>query len=200
MFLGAQRFVQSPANQLYPLSHDTGFTLVSPRSITLAFVLLSLLLLSLLSAPISTCSGFRAKFRWNKWKEFRQMHRWDKQLLTAWGLFLLRSFGRQSLLVESDRSGTMGLYVSLSFSQRLSLQEPLDLLSCKCVMWAALAQIPWICLTVSLSLRFAGTFWGYCEFDVLFWKLTRSRRVGWHSLTFILNRLSVPSLLWPLPH
>lgn len=39
-----------------------------------------------LSAPITTRSRFGPKFRWNKWREFRQMHRWDKQLPSAWGL------------------------------------------------------------------------------------------------------------------
>lgn len=63
-------------------------------------------------------------------------------------------------------------------------------------MWAAVTQIPWICLTVSLSLRFAGTFWGYCAFDVLCWKLTQSRCVGWHSSAFILNRRPLPELFW----
>lgn len=40
-------------------------------------------------APVTTISGIRAKFKWNKWQEFRLMHRWDKQLLNAWGLYLL---------------------------------------------------------------------------------------------------------------
>lgn len=109
------------------------------------------------------------------------------------GSFFGRGGGvrRQSLLVDSDRSGRMGLYVSLSFSQRLSLQEPLDLLSCKCAMWAALRQIPCICLTVTLSLRFVGTFGGYCEFNTLKVHTIHSGYVGQHSCTFILNRISV---------
>lgn len=72
--------------------------------------------------------------------------------------------GREPLLVDSDRSGRMGLYVSLSFSQRFSLQEPLDLLSCKCAVWAAFRQRQRICLNVTLCLRFVETFWGYCDF------------------------------------
>lgn len=83
------------------------------------------------------------------------MCRWDKQLLTARGLFFstvipfqkvitlsqLGLWRREPPLVDSDRSGRTGLYVSLSFSQRLSLLVPLDLLSCKCAMWATLRQI-----------------------------------------------------------
>lgn len=62
-------------------------------------------------------------------------------------------FIRLSLLVDCDRSARIGLYVSLSFSQRLSLREPLDLLSCKCATWAAFRQIPRLCRAVTLCLR-----------------------------------------------
>lgn len=135
------------------MTRDTNFTLVFPSQSPLRLFSShsSSSVFYLHPSPHALASG--AKFRWNKWKEFRQMHRWEKQLLTAWGLFF-REVGvvvrRQSLLVDSDRSGRMGLYVSLSFSQRLSLQEPLDLLSCKCATWAALRRIPCICLTVTL--------------------------------------------------
>lgn len=50
-------------------------------------------------------------------------------------------FIRLSLLVDCHRPAAMGLYVSLSFSQHLSLQDPLDLLSCKCATWAAFRQM-----------------------------------------------------------
>lgn len=175
------------------MTRDTNFTSVFPSQSPLRLFSShssSSSVFYLHPSPHALASG--AKFRRSKWKEFRQMHRWDKQLLTAWGLFF-REGGvrRQSLLVDSDRSGRMGLYVSLSFSQRLSLQEPLDLLSCKCAMWAALRQIPCICLTVTLSLRFVGTFGGYCEFNTLKVHTIHSRYVGQHSCTFILNRISV---------
>lgn len=76
-------------------------------------------------------------------------------------------FIRLSLLVDCHRPAATGLYVSLSFSQRLSLQEPLDLLSCKCATWAAFRQMCCLSLTVTLRPRAAGTFPGYCELEGL---------------------------------
>lgn len=76
-------------------------------------------------------------------------------------------FIRLSLLVDCHRAAATGLYVSLSFSQRLSLQEPLDLLSCKCATWAAFRQMCCLSLTVTLRPRAAGTFPGYCELEGL---------------------------------
>lgn len=69
--------------------------------------------------------------------------------------------------MDCHRPAATGLYVSLSFSQRLSLQEPLDLLSRKCATWAAFRQMCCLSLTVTLRPRAAGTFPGYCELEGL---------------------------------
>lgn len=81
------------------MTRDTNFTSVFPSQSPLRLFSShssSSSVFYLHPSPHALASG--AKFRRSKWKEFRQMHRWDKQLLTAWGLFFREGGGLEDNL------------------------------------------------------------------------------------------------------
>lgn len=193
MYLIAKRCLHSPVYYLIVSTISLNKIhlgwLGNPKSITPAPFPFSLLGLSsepVRGAPVTTCSRFRAKFRRNKWKEFRQMHRWDKQAPERPGglcvvFFVVVTVIPFRSVITLSRGGLWGRGTSrrriVTGLVDRGFMCPFHFHSaCPCErhLICCPANVPCgrhtgrspasACVSVSPR-RFVGTFSGYCEFN-----------------------------------